>query len=410
MKKIFKTLITNILGWQVRRLQQAHGFTTVAVVGIYGKTSTKLAIAELLQSTHKVQYQVGNYNDHISVPMVIFGQELSALFNPLAWAKIFWANERYIRGLFPYDVVVLELGIDGPGQMQQFGNYLTVDLAVVTAIGPEHMEYFTDVDQVAAEELAVRQFSKHTLINTAFCESSYIPHEPTVTAYHAALPAARPIKAWNLVYGTKKHHIKQPVFATAQVHSLSSAYAVGLWIGLQAKDINDGLAGITAVAGRMQKLNGKNGSVLIDDTYNASPEAVIAALDTLYEQPAKSRLALLGNMNELGDFAAEHHRVVGEYCDPKKLELVVTLGPDANAYTAAAAEERGCSVYRARDAADAAAALLPHLSKDTVVLAKGSQNGVYAEEAVKLLLATSHDSDKLVRQSDKWLQKKGVSA
>ncbi len=151
---------------------------------------------------------------------------------------------------------------------------------------------------------------------------------------------------------------------------------------------------------------GKKQSLIIDDTYNASPEAVIAALDTLYELPAKQKIALMGQMNELGKHSRTLHEEVGKHCDPKHLDLVVTLGRDANTYLAAAAEKRGCKVMRCPSPYHAADVIRPLLKKDTVILAKGSQNGVYAEEAVKALLADHRDVKKLVRQSRQWLKVK----
>ena len=94
----------------------------------------------------------------------------------------------------------------------------------------------------------------------------------------------------------------------------------------------------------MQELNGLNGSTIIDDSYNASPEAVKLALQTLYSMPAGYKIALLGNMNELGKFSEAAHEEVGEMCDPKQSDEVITIGPDANQFLAEAAKKRGCKV------------------------------------------------------------------
>jgi UDP-N-acetylmuramoyl-tripeptide--D-alanyl-D-alanine ligase len=143
---------------------------------------------------------------------------------------------------------------------------------------------------------------------------------------------------------------------------------------------------------------------LIDDTYNSSPEAVKASLDYLYSVKGSQRIALLGNMNELGDTSAQEHRLIGEYCNPKKLDLVVTLGPDSNSYIADSARKKGCKVEVSNTPYEAAAIIKKHLKENAVVLLKGSQNGVYAEEATKLLLSDPSDENKLVRQSPFWLK------
>lgn len=159
--------------------------------------------------------------------------------------------------------------------------------------------------------------------------------------------------------------------------------------------------------GRMQLLVGKNGLTIIDDTYNnVSQVPLMAALDVLYSSHAVSRIAVLGNMNELGRFSRDAHLQVGEYCDPKKLDLV-TIGPDANKYLASAAEQAGCVVERFDSPYDIGEYLQPpKLKKGTTLLIKGSQNRVFLEEAIKPLLADPSDRTHLVRQSKAWITKK----
>jgi len=156
----------------------------------------------------------------------------------------------------------------------------------------------------------------------------------------------------------------------------------------------------------MQLLKGLSDTTIIDDTYNASPDAVKGAIETLYRYKGIRKIALLGNMNELGAISAENHTAIGALCVPSQLALVVTLGPDANEFLAAAAEKNGCKVARTKSPIEAGKVILEVLEAGDVVLAKGSQNGVFAEEAVKLLLDNKADTAKLVRQSKAWIAKK----
>ena len=159
----------------------------------------------------------------------------------------------------------------------------------------------------------------------------------------------------------------------------------------------------------MQKLKGIKKSTIIDDTYNASPDAVKIALDTLYSYPATQRIAILGMMNELGGLSEIEHKKVGRYCDPKFLDLVVAVGKDANAFIARAAKENGCQVYEAKNAIDAGEFVAEKMKEGAVILAKGSQNGVFTEEALKPLLADKSDFRKLVRQDKYWMNKKRLT-
>ena len=95
----------------------------------------------------RVRYQVGNYNDRLTVPLVIFGKSLPGLLNISAWFKILSENKKLIKADFPFDVVVVELGTDGPGQLNDFA-YLQPDISVVTSVAPEHMEFFKTLDAV----------------------------------------------------------------------------------------------------------------------------------------------------------------------------------------------------------------------------------------------------------------------
>jgi len=156
----------------------------------------------------------------------------------------------------------------------------------------------------------------------------------------------------------------------------------------------------------MQILDGVKDTIIIDDTYNASPIAVKAALDVLYAAKAKQRVAILGSMNELGVYSREAHQEVGAYCDPKRLDVVVTIGHDAKKWLAPVARERGCQVIDFTSPYEAGEYVSGKLQRGGVVLAKGSQNGVFTEEAIKPLLADPTDAAKLVRQSPYWITRK----
>jgi UDP-N-acetylmuramoyl-tripeptide--D-alanyl-D-alanine ligase len=180
LKRSGKGLLCTILESQVRRLRARHDFKVVAVAGSVGKTSTKLAIAHSLEVSRRVIYQTGNYNDRLTVPLVLFGRQLPGLFNLPAWIKIIIENERTIRLPRFYDIAVLEIGTDGPGQIKEF-SYLQPDISVVTAVTEEHMEYFKTLDAVAAEELKVCDFSKQVLINADDTPAKYLEGRNVLT-------------------------------------------------------------------------------------------------------------------------------------------------------------------------------------------------------------------------------------
>jgi UDP-N-acetylmuramoyl-tripeptide--D-alanyl-D-alanine ligase len=386
-----------ILGYQVRRLCKKNQIKVIGVVGSIGKTSTKLAIAEVLKSQFRTRSQEGNYNHLITAPLVFFGEQTPSLFNPLAWIAVFWRNQRQLSRPYPYDIVVLELGTDGPGQIIEFKKYLNLEIGVVTAIAPEHMEFFNSIDEVAKEELSIQKFATLILANKDLCSDNFLKNVSQLLTYSVKTQAD---------YVPKKLGIDLEAKTTAEQYSLLAAATVASKMGVQSDIIKASLATIQPFAGRMQKLQGIHGSIIVDDSYNSSPEAVKLALNSLYEMKAPQKIAVLGNMNELGDYSKGAHEEIGKLCDPKQLELVVTIGPDANEYLAPTAQANGCQVQKFDSPYKAGEYIRPLVKKNAAILVKGSQNRVFAEETIKSLLANPADSQKLVRQSPAWLKKK----
>ncbi|HUA13498.1 MAG TPA: Mur ligase family protein, partial [Candidatus Sulfotelmatobacter sp.] len=318
-----------------------------------------------------------------------------------------------LRKTYPFDVAVLELGSDGPGQLKDF-SYLNPDQVILSAIADEHMEYFVSLDAVAEEELAPLSFSKSALINIDDTPKQYLPK--TEYQSYGQTPGA----SYLLASRSQDHLLGQIVeFVFPNQEKIQTeikilgkqgaliclaAAASAHCLGWTTQDIKEGLNAITPVAGRMQILKGLNSSIVIDDTYNASPLAVKAALDVLYASQADKKIAILGSMNELGPVSKADHEEVGNYCDPNKLDLVVTIGVEAKKFLAPAAESKGCQVKTFLSPFEAGKFLKDQLTDKTLVLAKGSQNGVFAEEAVKQILADPVDADKLVRQTPAWLK------
>lgn len=381
------------MGNQVRRLRKGHDFKIIGVAGSIGKTSTKLAIAKVLASEKRVRFQEGNYNDIISVPLVFFGQEMPPLWNFFAWVWLIIKNEFQIYFWFPFDFVVVELGTDAPGQIIQFKKYLHLDIAVVTAVTPEHMEFFETVEKVAEEEWSVRFFADKIFANRDLCQ---------------VLPKDLNLNQVSFYGKDPDQNYRPEVVSSVQLYSINIAVTLAKIFKISDEKIKEAVKKIQSFAGRMQKLKGIKNSIIIDDTYNASPDAVRIALDTLYKFEAPQRIAILGMMNELGATSESEHKKVGKYCDPKLLNMVVTVGKDANAFLAPEARKRGCEVYEAKNAADAGNFVKDKIESGAVILGKGSQNGVFVEEALKLLLSDKSDISKLVRQNEEWLKKKGL--
>ena len=425
MKTTFRRLVSALLEFQTRRLFKKHHFKVVGVSGAVGKTSTKLAIATVLEQKYRVLVQHGSFNDEIGLPLACFNLDLpSHILNPFPWLRILVQMEMALHRPFPFDVLVIEIGTDAPGEVPHTLTYITPDIGVVTAVTPEHMEYFKDLDAVAKEELALVTGSKQAVVNyddvAAKYRHKYVDAHPqhlyyglsADPEYRFTLNETDPIKGTT---GTlyKHHHaqfsnINFGLYGHHSAKMAAAAYAVGDLLDLNHQQLKQGIEAIRPVRGRMNPLTGINGAIIIDDSYNASPEAVVAALEALMKTPVSGRrLAILGSMNELGEEAASYHEQVGAAA--AGLDYLITIGQNANDHLGPATVSAGLDPTRFKpsDSPYTAGEFVKLLLQPgDVVLVKGSQNGVFSEEAIKLLLADPADTQKLVRQSPAWMRTK----
>jgi UDP-N-acetylmuramoyl-tripeptide--D-alanyl-D-alanine ligase len=292
---------------------------------------------------------------------------------------------------------------------------LKPELLVVTAVSPEHMVFFKSLDVVAREELLPVTFSEQALLNVDDIPKKYLPGMPYLSYglkdadFKLLKQVPRALKDQDLQIELKDKTALQTevkLLGEQGAKSVLAAAAVGNILGMSNDPLSKSLAKVEAFPGRMQILKGINDSTLIDDTYNASPVAILAALDVLYASEAPQRIAILGSMNEMGDAAPAMHQEVGDYCNPTKLDLIITVGKDAQDYLAPVAKAKGCKVQSFLSPIEAGEYAKAQLKPGAVILAKGSETGVFTEEALKILLADPSDGAKLVRQSPQWQQKK----
>lgn len=419
---MFKTYIQSKLERAVQKYFKKHPEVKLVVVaGSVGKTSTKIAIGTVLNERYRIRLHEGNHNSELSAPLAILGVEFPDDIRSISqWRTVFKAVRRRIKQPTDVDVIVQELGTDGIGQIPHFGAYLNPDIAVITSVAPEHMEFFKTLDAVAAEELAAVNFSKAALINRDDIPGVYAADitNPNINTYGTTDAAEYRFDSTDYSYedgftgvfiGPEyETHIPTTLQLIGE-HSTRAAVAAGAVaakLGMTAEEVARGLANIKAVKGRMNVLRGVNNSIIIDDSYNSSPLAVASALRALYQMNVPQRIAVLGSMNELGDMTEAEHIAIGKLCDPIELAHVITVGDDAEKYLAPAARISGCHVVSFKSALEAGAYAHKFLEPGGAVLFKGSQGGIYLEEGIKVVLHSTEQEEQLVRQSPSWLKKK----
>lgn len=393
----------------------------VVVTGSVGKTSTKVAIGTVLAERYRVRLHEGNHNSELSAPTAILGIAFPENIKSMrAWRAVFKAARRRIKDPADVDVIIQELGTDAIGQIPAFGTYLKPDIAVVTAVSPEHMEQFGSLDAVAAEEMSVIHYSKQALINRDDIDGAYaqLLDNPNIATYGTTATAEYRFETSDVtahdgfagaLYAPEWPDSMPATLTLVGEHSIRAAVAaaaVGIKFSLTPDEVVKGLEKIRAVPGRMQLLDGVEQTTIIDDTYNSSPLAAKSALQALYQFQAPQRIAVLGSMNELGSSSEAEHAALGALCDPVELAHVITVGEDAEKYLAPAAQKSGCHTVSFKSPIDAGAYVHKVLEPGAVVLFKGSQGDIYLEEAVKVVLHATGDQERLVRQSPEWMAKK----
>lgn len=414
-----KLIIEKLLWRYVKKFFKLHpNAKLIVVVGSVGKTSTKTAIETILSQKFTVRASHGNFNTTLSAPLEILGVRQNP--NPksiTSWLRTLRQASAASKRQTNEQFIIQELGIDTPGEMARFCRYVRPFIAIVTAISPEHMENFKTLDTVAKEELLISQVSQTTIFNSQDIDEKYWPLIKSDKISYGQESADVDLKinhfkapkgfSCNLRWGGDvSEPVDVGVIGTHNLRTVAGASAAALIAGMTLSETASSLVKITPVPGRMNLLPGINSSTLIDDSYNSSPIAAKSALETLYQLDSDHKIAILGSMNELGDSSKAEHQSLGKFCRADQLELVVTVGSQANKYLATAAKSSSCKVKTFADAKQAGQFLKANLAPNSLVLIKGSQGGIYLEEATKLLLADPKDSQKLVRQSADWLKRK----
>lgn len=420
---MFKKYVQRKLEKLVAQYFRAHPeVKLIIVVGSVGKTTTKNAIATLLAEKYRVGGGFENHNSELSAPTAILGIKFPKNVRKIGeWLRVIRAAKLRVKRPATVDVIVQELATDKPGDIPNFGRYLQPDIAVVTAVSAEHMEFFKTMEAVAKEELSAVNFSKRAIINRDDIPGEYARFitNPNIVTYGSSQVAENSfiVESFDIQQGYRGRFIgpkagkdgfviEPKVYGEQSLRPVTAAVTAALEMGLNADQIAAGVKKIHPTPGRMNILPGLRGVTIIDDSYNSSPASASEALRALYSFDSVQRIAVLGSMNEMGDMSADAHKMVGELCDPNKLSWVITVGDEANQFLAPAAQSNGCQVKSFRHAIEAGGFVNQVMKSGAIVLFKGSQNKIFLEEAIKIILASTTEEANLIRQSPEWLARK----
>ena len=441
---IIKKMVIWGLTIEARLVLRRHCPFVVAVTGSVGKTATKDAIYDVLTAA-PWQYQAHemklirksqkSLNSEIGLPLTILGLN-NAWSSPLGWLRNLWLGAGLIfKGNSYPDCLVLEVGADHPGDIRRVTRWLKPDVSVITRVSrtPVHVEFFDSPAAVLAEKSFLAQAVKADGALVVYADdpeylqflTDKVKDKPTVKIYSFGLKAEAAVSAQRIRPVYDPEH--KPVGETFDLQLAGQVYPVTLkgTLGqvaayplLAAAAVAEAcqiaptayvptLARYQAPRGRLNIIAGLNGSTILDDTYNASPDATLAALETLRSLETTGRkIAVLGDMMELGKYSAEAHRQVGAAAAGVVHQLI-TVGPRAKLVAEAAlAQGLSAAAIQSFDSStEAAPAVAAMVTAGDIVLVKGSQSPRLERVSKALLAEPARAAELLVRQEPEWLQK-----
>ncbi len=387
----------------------------IAVTGSAGKTSTKEAIYAVLKDHHRVRKSAGNLNNELGLPLTIIGDWSENDLNLVSrgqppgekrekklffWLKvIFLALSRFFflkKSKYP-EVLILEYAADRPGDIKYLLEIARPQIGIITAISeiPVHVEFFSGQESVAKEKskiieclpaigfavlnfdneivMKMKERTRGRIITFGFGEGADV----RITNFENRSENNKPLGiSFKIEYGGSfVPVVLKDAFGKAQAYAAAIAACVGLIFDLNLVEISEEIsANYHPAKGRMNLVKGIKDTHIIDDTYNASPISMHEALDTLRDLQAKRKIAVLGDMLELGKYSIEAHESIGQLAG-KIVDILVTVGPRGK-FIAESAQMAGLAKNKILSfdvAVEAARAVQDLMKQGDLILVKASR-------------------------------------
>ncbi|MFA6257869.1 MAG: UDP-N-acetylmuramoyl-tripeptide--D-alanyl-D-alanine ligase [Candidatus Paceibacterota bacterium] len=446
MKTTFRNAIVYILKIESQLVLFRYKPKIIAVTGSVGKTSTKDAVYAVLSKISHVRKSEKSFNSEIGLPLTILGI-------PNGWNNLFVWLLNILKGLWlflnPFGPkypkwLVLEVGIGKPGDMKKTASWIKTDAVIMTAIGdtPSHVEFFLSHKHLVEEKsqliktlkkdgilvlnaddkmiLNMKEKSKHYTITYGFKEGADVIGSGDTIFYN------KDNEPEGVIFrvdegGSSLPVVIEKVFGRNHIYAALSALALSFGLKFNMLAAVDALKDYDVAPGRMRLHKGINDSLIIDDTYNSSPFACEFALKTLGEMKGSGRkIAILGDMLELGKHTIEAHKNIGKIAKDN-IDILIVVGQRAEKIKEGAIEagmrEKNpprvdessrveAGIFQFLNSNEAGDFIKTFVEKNDIVLVKGSQ-GMRMERVVGAILLDQENKYKLlVRQEPEWLEKK----
>ena len=370
----------------------------IGITGSNGKTTAKEAVAAILQKGYRVFKNFGSYNGRYGLPIALGALEAE------------------------HEVAVLEMACDTFGEIAELARITQPQVGVVTMINQNHLSYLGSLNNIAAEKgrlIESLPFTGAAILNADDPRVAGMVPRTQAKILTFGLKAGADVRAsdirpqregmsFTIQHEGKNYPGRTSLLGVHQIYPLLAALTTSLVFEIPLDLALDALDKLPRIPGRMNPLPGRRGTLIVDDTFNAGPEATLAALDTLAQLPGATKVAILGDIPDLGELEIQAHREIGGRAAPQ-VDRLVTKG-EAAQHIAEGAREAGLgqhATYVTFTSDDAVTAVEGLLSPDTVVLVKGGASSRMEQVVQKLLACPKQDQKHLIRQEPGWQRIRG---
>lgn len=354
------------IGLLAKYKRSLYNIPVVAVTGSVGKTSTKDMIAAVLSTEYKVLKTEANYNNHIGLPLTILK-------------------------LTDEDILVVEMGMNHFGEISYLTDIAKPTIGVITNVGTAHIGNLGSRENIMKAKLEIVEGLNGPLIinndndimhnNLDYIKS--LNQVITIGIDNESDYMAKDID--NSTFVVENNKITSPINNTAFIYNSLVAYVIGKLCDVSIFNIQKGIKNMEFTSNRLEFKKTKNGVTIIDDTYNSSLDAIKSSLEILEKEPSKRKIAVVGDILEVGEYNKEIHRNIGKLLLENKLDIIVTIGTDTK-YTDEYLEENNYTNYYHFNSESESHEKIKELLQDGDVVLFKASHGMKLGNIVKYLM------------------------
>jgi len=428
IKKYIKKIIIAILVWESKLVLKKYKPKIIAITGSVGKTSTKDAIFTVLSKFENVRKNNNYFNSDLGIPFTIIGLS-NSMSGFLDWIENILIGLKLLifKNVYP-NYLILEIGVNRPGDIKNIAKWLRPDIVVITRFPekPVHVEFFKSADELIEEKCCLayslkkdgllilnhddkRVYDLHEKVKRKMV--SYGENEDATYRflYPTYLEENGKIYGINfkLLYDGNTFPVNLPKVCGKQyIYSAIVAILCANELGFDLLSSISHVSDFINPPGRLNLLKGINNSSILDDTYNSSPVALELALSVLNDLKAKRKIAVIGDMLELGKYTEEEHRKVGNIL-VNIVDVLITVGPRSKYIAEEALKNKFKSknIFSFDSYVDTSEFLKNLVKEGDLILIKGSQKLRLEKVVESILLNKEFKKDILCRQEKEWIDK-----